>query len=123
MWGPGSSSYKPDIAKNLLSVPTMTKNKAMVMFDNEKCMVSKDNNSFVIGSVCGYGKNLYRVNVDKQLYMDREKLNKNRNEAANFVHECKAPSADVWHRRFGHLNHNYVPNDQEGIMHILIGVL
>ena len=61
--------YVPDIAKNLLSVPTMTKNKAMVMFDNEKCIISKDNNSVVIGSVCGYGKNLYRVNVDREVYM------------------------------------------------------
>ena len=31
--------YIPEIAKNLLSVPSMTSNKAMVMFDDEKCLV------------------------------------------------------------------------------------
>ena len=93
--------YVPDLAKNLLSVRYMTQNKgAIVSFDASKCTVSKGDTSFVIGSCLG--GNLYRVNQVKS----DETIN--RNEANMAAHECKNPSADVWHQRFGHLNHKYI---------------
>ena len=93
--------YVPDLAKNLLSVRYMTQNKgAIVSFDASKCTVSKGDTSFVIGSCLG--GNLYRVNQVKS----DETIN--RNEANMAAHECKNPSVDVWHQRFGHLNHKYI---------------
>ena len=47
--------------------------------------------------------NLYRVN------QPRNNGFVNRNENVNMAaHECKAPSVDVWHQRYGHLNHKYL---------------
>ena len=93
--------YVPDLAKNLLSVRYMTQNKgAVVCFDASKCTVSKGDSSFVIGS-CVRG-NLYRINQPKH---NQKVMVENVNVTA---HDCRAPTLNTWHQRFGHLNYKYV---------------
>ena len=120
--------YVPELAKNLLSVPTMTKKGAVVSFDHKHCMISKDNESFVVGGRVGNSK-LYKVNVSRnntfqstpavptELQYNKEFVNTTTNEMSkgnvkaqdeNPTHKCKVPSIDLWHKRFGHLNHKYV---------------
>ena len=63
-------AYVPELTKNLLSVPAMTQMKAKVMFDEEKCIVMKEDKDkimreYVIGKCIG-GK-LYCVGVPPPL--------------------------------------------------------
>ena len=82
--------YVPKLAKNLLSVPIMASMEAEVHFDKEKCIVSKDGKNFVIGKLVN--GTLYTVN------------------AIEFAQPSTAneETAEIWHQRLGHLNHNYV---------------
>ena len=87
-------AYVPGLAKNLLSVSTITrKNNAEVRFDKYKCVVVKDNHQHVIGH-CVNGR-LYQVGVPDT------------DDAAYFTTSGMRASAvakQTWHFRLGHLN-------------------
>ena len=85
-----TAAYVPDLTKNLLSVPAMTRTGAEVRFTNEKCIVEKGGKQYTIGHLVG-GK-LYRVGVSQL-----------RNDSAYYTSENNS-SKDVRHHRFGHLN-------------------
>ena len=82
--------YVPKLAKNLLSVPAMASMEAVVHFDKEKCVVSKDGKNFVIGSLVN--GMLYTVNTV---------------ETAR-ISTANGETTEIWHQRLGHLNHNYI---------------
>ncbi|CAB4032081.1 Retrovirus-related Pol poly from transposon TNT 1-94, partial [Paramuricea clavata] len=79
--------YVPMLAKNLLSVPAMASMGAKVSFDDEKCVVYKEDKEYVIGKL-----------VDGMLYTVNP---------VEFAHPTTEP-LDMWHQRFGHLNNGYV---------------
>ena len=79
--------YVPMLAKNLLSVPAMASMGAKVSFDDEKCVVYKEEKEYVIGKL-----------VDGMLYAVNP---------VEFAHPTTEP-LDMWHQRFGHLNNGYV---------------
>ena len=79
--------YVPMLAKNLLSVPAMASMGAKVSFDDEKCVVSKEGEEYVIGKL-----------VDGMLYTVNP---------VEFAHPTTEP-LDVWHQRYGHLNNGYI---------------
>ena len=83
--------YVPGLKKNLLSVPAMTKMGAEVLFDNEKCTVSKDGQDIIIGHKVG--DKLYKVN--------------NKPEYAT-LSLSKPASIELWHQRLCHLNYNSI---------------
>ena len=80
--------FVPELTKNLLSVPV--ESGAEVIFDEEKCMMSKDKQTFTIGRVLN--DKLFKVNTV---------------ESANIASSAK-PDMIVWHCRFGHMNSNYL---------------
>ena len=84
----------PELKKNLISVPTITESDAEVdvevLFDKEKCVVRKDGQFLM---------NLGQKVESSRLYRANTKV-----EYANIVEA----SADLWHRRMGHLNKNYM---------------
>ena len=82
--------YVPEIAKNLVSVSAMTGKGAEVLFENDKCYVTKDQKTMNIGHLTN--SNLYVINTEPDF--------------AN-VASSKA-SLEVWHCRFGHINYKYV---------------
>ena len=82
--------YVPEIAKNLVSVSAMTGKGAEVLFENDKCYVTKDKKTMNIGHLTN--NNLYVINTEPDF--------------AN-VASSKA-SLEVWHCRFGHINYKYV---------------
>ena len=82
--------YVPEIAKNLVSVSAMTGKGAEVLFENNKCYVTKDQKTMNIGHLAN--SNLYVINTEPDF--------------AN-VASSKA-SLEVWHCRFGHINYKYV---------------
>ena len=82
--------YVPEIAKNLVSVSAMTGKGAEVLFENDKCYVTKDKKTMNMGHLTN--SNLYVINTEPDL--------------AN-VASSKA-SLEVWHCRFGHINYKYV---------------
>lgn len=82
--------YVPEIAKNLVSVSAMTGKGAEVLFENDKCYITKDEKTMNIGHLTN--SNLYVINTEP--------------DYAN-VASSKA-SLEVWHCRFGHINHKYV---------------
>lgn len=68
----------------------MVSMEAEVHFDKEKCIVSKDGKSFVIGKlVSGM---LYTVN----------------NVEFGQPSTANEETPEIWHQRLGHLNHNYI---------------
>ena len=82
--------FVPELTKNLLSVSSIAKNGGVVKFDEQGCIVSKEGKNITIGNIVD-GK-LYRVNTP---------------EFAN-VATSSTPDLGVWHRHFGHLNHDYI---------------
>ena len=82
--------YVPEIAKNLVSVSAMTGKGAEVLFENDKCYVTKDKKPMNIGHLAN--SNLYVINTEPDF--------------AN-VASSKA-SLEVGHCRFGHINYKYV---------------
>ncbi len=82
--------YVPEIAKNLVSVSAMTQKRAEVLFENDKCYVTKDSKMMNIGHLIS--SNLYVVNTE--------------HDCAN-VASSKA-SLQVWHCRYGHINYKNV---------------
>ena len=59
--------YVPNFSKNLLSVPAMTQIGPEVLFDEEKCIISKNERKVTIGNLVD-GK-LYTVNTDGEAHM------------------------------------------------------
>ena len=89
--------YVPALAKNLISVRSMTENEdTMVVFDRERCTVHKNNEIFDIGSISDKGK-LYQMN-----YVPKDTI------SANVVVKTDKTSVDVWHRRLSHVNGKYM---------------
>ena len=82
--------YVPEIAKNLLSVSAMTQKGAEVLFENDKCYVTKDGKTMNIGHLVS--SKLYVVNTEP--------------DCAN-VASSKA-SLEVWHCRYGHINYKNI---------------
>ena len=82
--------YVPEISKNLLSVPAMTQKGAEVLFESDKCYVTKNGVTMNIGHLIS--NNLYVINTEPH--------------CAN-VASGKA-SMELWHCRYGHLNYKYV---------------
>ena len=82
--------FVPELTKNLLSVSSIAKNGGIVKFDEQRCTVSKEGKNITIGNIVD-GK-LYRVNTSE----------------FDNVATSSTPDLDVWHCRFGYLNHDYV---------------
>ena len=84
--------FVPKLTKNLLlSVPAMASMGAEIYFDKDKCLVRKNSQEFVIGSLLG--DMLYMVNSV---------------EYAQLSTANSAPLPAVWHLRLGHLNYTYM---------------
>ena len=83
-------SYVPDLSKNLLSVSAMTQMGAEVLFNDGKCVISKDGREITIGHLVD--NKLYLVNTDEEAQ----------------IASATSPSLEQWHCRFGHLNHTYI---------------
>ena len=82
--------YVPDLSKNLLSVSAMTQMGAEVLFNDGKCVISKDGREITIGHLVD--NKLYMVNTDEEAH----------------IASATSPSLEQWHCRFGHLNHTYI---------------
>ncbi len=78
--------YLPELKRNLLSVQTMSKLGATVVFKEDECRISKDSKLIGIGTM--YGK-LYMLKVISEEYVNVMKKNN--------------PNKELWHCRFGHL--------------------
>ena len=87
-------AYVPELKKNLLSVGAMTAMGAEVRFDSKKCVVVKGDVQHTIGHCVG-GK-LYCVSLPPP-------------DSAYFASGATpAPSKELWHCRYGHLNESDV---------------
>ena len=87
------------LTKNLLSVPAMALMGAEINFDKDKCLVRKNGQESVIGSLLG--DKLYIVNSTDYAQVS----------TAN-----SAASLAVWHRRLGHLNYTYMNQLMKKVM-------
>ena len=83
--------FVPKLTKNLLSVPAMASMGAEIYFDKDKCLVRKNSQEFVIGSLLR--DKLYIVNSAEYAQVS----------TANY-----APSPALWHLRLDHLNYTYM---------------
>ena len=83
--------FVPKLTKNLLSVPAMASMGAEIYFDKDKCLVRKNSQEFVIGSLLR--DKLYIVNSA---------------EYAQVSTANNAPPPALWHLRLGHLNYTYM---------------
>ena len=82
--------YVPNLSKNLLSVPAMTQIGPEVLFDEEKCIISKNERKVTIGHLVN-GK-LYIVNTDGEAHMA----------------STTSQSLEKWYYRSGHLKYSYI---------------
>ena len=82
--------YVPDLSKNLLSVSAMTQMGAEGLFNDGKCVISKDGREITIGRLVD--NKLYMVNTDEEAH----------------IASTQSLSLEQWHCRFGHLNHTYI---------------
>lgn len=57
----------PNLSKNLLSVPAMTQMGAEVLFDEGKCIISKNERKVTIGHLVD--SKLYMVNTDGEAHI------------------------------------------------------
>ena len=76
--------FVPELTKNLLSVSSVAKNGNVVKFDEQRCIVSKEEKNVTIGNIVD-GK-LHRVNTPE------------------FANVATSTTSDlgVWHCRLGH---------------------
>ena len=74
----------------------MTRMGAEVLFDDNKCTVSRDGTTITVGHIVS--NKLYMVNTE---------------ECANLAANT-TPSLEEWHNRFGHLNYNYIDRLAQG---------
>ena len=80
--------FVPKLTKKLLSLPSRVLMGAEIHFDNDKCLLRKNGQDFVIGRLL-----LYAVNSTK--YAKVSTVN-------------SAQSLADWHSRLGHLNYTYM---------------
>ena len=90
--------FVPEIRKNLLSVPAMTQMEAEVIFDDEKCYITKNGKTINIGHLLTDSK-LFVVNTQPD-YVN--------------ITTTKAASLRQWHCRYGHLNFGYINKLAQG---------
>ena len=100
--------FVPELAKNLLSVKSMTQNDAQVIFDKEKCVIvpPQGGPQLTIAHASG---NLYKVNISMQ-QQDYANFSSIENNDINIYDNSgtNVSSQQIWHARFGHLNAKYV---------------
>ena len=100
--------FVPELAKNLLSVKSMTQNGAQVIFDKENCIVvpPRDAPSFTIAKAVG---NLYKINILKHQrdYANYSSLDKTCG-ITMYTNGGGDASEQIWHARFGHVNKRYI---------------
>ena len=82
--------YVPNLSKNLLSVPAMTQMGADVLFDEGKCIISKNERKFTTGHLLD--SKLYIVNRDGEAH----------------IASTTSQSLEQWYCRFGHFNYSYI---------------
>ena len=82
--------YVPNLSKNLLSVPAVTQMAAEVLFDEGKCIISKNERKATIGHLVD--SKLYVVNTDGEAH----------------IASTTSQLLEQWHCRFGHLNYSYI---------------
>ena len=82
--------YVPNLSKNLLSVPAMTQMGADVLFDEGKCIISKNERKFTIGHLLD--SKLYIVNRDGEAH----------------IASTTSQSLEQWYCRFVHFNYSYI---------------
>ena len=82
--------YVPNLSKNLLSVPAMTQIGPEVLFDEEKCIISKNERKVTIGHLVD-GK-LFIVNTDGETHMA----------------STTSQSLEQFNYRSNHLNYSYI---------------
>ena len=82
--------YVPNLSKNLLSVPAMTQIGPEVLFDEEKCIISKNERKVTIGHLVD-GK-LFIVNTDGEAHMA----------------STTSQSLEQLNYRSNHLNYSYI---------------
>ena len=82
--------YVPNLSKNLLSVPAMTQMGADVLFDEGKCIISKNERKFTIGHLLD--SKLYIVNRDGEAH----------------IASTTSQSLEQWYCRFGDFNYSYI---------------
>lgn len=90
--------YVPELATNLLSVSELLKKGNNVKFDNEKCRIFNTNNVLVAEAHLING--VYKLDLNK-----------------NCLLAGKAESGELWHKRLGHINSNYLNKMRDGIVH------
>ena len=93
--------YVPKLAKNLLSVRSMTRNGAEVTFKGDQCIVSKNGKSAVIGRSKNNG--LYKFQSPT---LTHDAMNHDAMDHAYISTSATMPSLTLWHQRYGHLNMN-----------------
>lgn len=91
--------YAPDLTTNLLSVSQLIKNGNKVKFEYSGCKIF--NNQGELVATADLVDNVYRLNIDKS-----EKCLL----ASNNV------TAEIWHRRLGHINYNDLNKMKNGIV-------
>lgn len=93
--------YVPNLSKNLLSVPTITKNGGNVIFTGNKVEVSKNGETILEGFQNENG--LYTVklfDVKNSLPRDQQNAQFTEGNLSEVNHELQ-----LWHRRMGHISY------------------
>ncbi len=93
----GQVLHVPDLQKNLISVPSITKNGGSVNFSGEKCEISTQEGLVAVGHKEG---NLYVLDFDENVS----------NATATAASTTENQSLELWHLRLGHLNYDSVKN-------------
>ena len=88
--------YVPNLSKNLLSVPAMMQMGAKVLFDEGKCIISKNEKKVTIGHF-----------VDSKLYMINT-------YGEAHITSTTSQSLEQWHCRFDHLNYSHTDRLMKG---------
>ena len=90
----GNVLYVPDLGRNLFSISSASRNKAMVLLTDRDCKVIKGKQLLATGENVG---KLYRMNFQPIP----------RNEANLCEHKQEA-NLQLWHQRLGHANHQLI---------------
>ena len=107
----GDVLYVPGAAANLLSIPVCVKNGAKFVFEDEKCYITVGG-EVVAEAVCKAG--VYTLSVESMEVPSSAK------EVA--LAATATESAELWHRRFGHLGYENLARLLSGDMVTGIGV-
>ena len=92
--------YVPHLAANLVSVGYIDSNGGYVVFKNSKCHIySREDKLVIQGSL--FSKGIYKLNVNDNVHRDTNSPR----ETALMVTPA---SIDLWHRRLGHMNTQYL---------------